>query len=53
MKQTGDRQKLKKALKEFLKYLNALVARKHEPTFEEFMELETKKYKTPSHKRIL
>lgn len=54
MKPKGDRQSLKKILKEFLKMLRSLVAPNplYDLSFEEYMKLESKKTRPPTHKRF-
>lgn len=54
MKPEGDRQNLKKKLKEFLKMLRrlAMPSPQYDLSFEEYMRLESKKTRTPTHKRF-
>ena len=54
MKHKGDRKQLKKKLKEFLKMLRSLVKPRHacDISYEEFMKMESKKTRTPTHKRF-
>lgn len=54
MKPEGDRKNLKKILKDFLKVLRRLARSnpQYDLSFEEYMKLESKKTRTPPHKRF-
>jgi hypothetical protein len=50
MKPNGERQNMKKFIREFLKSLKALMQPEpYDLTFEEFVRLESKKTRIPSH----